>query len=219
MSLSEKAIKEFQKIYKKEYGKEISYEEARDSGERLVDLYKIMFDSHIEELKLKEKLKDHPKGFSLMDGKTYNCGICHASIKDEQLWYDKWGIKCPLCQKAINKKIIPGSVAKNKDSWYSEFDLKDRFNIDKQVMKEFVKKGILKPRIVSKNTGQPHEYVFMIKDNKDTLPPKKLTESEHISYKGDEKGVVHVEPWYKFVDPYKHLEHYKIVNYLQIKNK
>jgi len=87
--ISPEAIKEFQEIYKKKYGKELTHEEATGASHNLVGLFEILYESSISELKLKEKLKDSPKGFSIMDGQNYNCGICHAQIKDEQLWYDK----------------------------------------------------------------------------------------------------------------------------------
>lgn len=90
MSLSEKSIKESQEIYKEKYGKEISYKETAESGERLVNLVKLLFNCAIEEKRRKKKLDEFPRGYSLMDGGTYDCGICHNSIKDEQLWYDKW---------------------------------------------------------------------------------------------------------------------------------
>lgn len=41
--LSKDAIKEFQEIYTKEYGEEISFEEAQEKGERLVRLYKVIY--------------------------------------------------------------------------------------------------------------------------------------------------------------------------------
>ena len=42
MSLSDKSIKEFQEIFKKEYGKEISYKEAVESGEQLIGFFKLL---------------------------------------------------------------------------------------------------------------------------------------------------------------------------------
>ena len=62
-------------------------------------------------------MKDNPRGFHL-EGIGYTCFICRNSISNEETWYDKWGIKCSTCQKAIDKKIIPASVAKNENSWY-----------------------------------------------------------------------------------------------------
>jgi len=40
--LSRQAIMEYQKIFKQTFGKEISYEDAADQGERLVSLVRIV---------------------------------------------------------------------------------------------------------------------------------------------------------------------------------
>jgi len=82
-------------------------------------------------------------------------------------------------------------------------------------MRRAVKEGVLKPRIVSSALGRPHVYLFLIKDNKDTLPPKKLTEPQLVKeIKEDGKEWFHLEPWYRFVDPFKHLGRYRIIDYL-----
>lgn len=41
--LSEQAIKEFQAIYKKEFGEDISYAEASEKGTKLIRLFKIIY--------------------------------------------------------------------------------------------------------------------------------------------------------------------------------
>lgn len=41
--LPQKAILEFQKIYKQSYGVELSYEQAADRAERLVKLYRSVY--------------------------------------------------------------------------------------------------------------------------------------------------------------------------------
>lgn len=43
MSLSDKAVQEYRDLYKKEFGKEISMEEARTQGERLLAIFKPIF--------------------------------------------------------------------------------------------------------------------------------------------------------------------------------
>jgi hypothetical protein len=43
MTLSDQQIEEFRKLYLKEYGKEISFEEAKDRAIRLVGLYKAVY--------------------------------------------------------------------------------------------------------------------------------------------------------------------------------
>lgn len=78
----------------------------------------------------------------------------------------------------------------------------------------------LKPRVVPNNLGKSHAYFFLIKDNKDTLPPKKLTESHMVKEaKEDGKEWYHSEPWYRFVDPFEHLKGYKIMDYMRFTKK
>lgn len=42
ITLSDKAVKEYQKIFKKEYKQDLSLEEAREQGTRLVNLFDIL---------------------------------------------------------------------------------------------------------------------------------------------------------------------------------
>ena len=44
MALSDESLEEFQRIWKQDYGKEITKEEARLYGDRLVDFFKILMD-------------------------------------------------------------------------------------------------------------------------------------------------------------------------------
>lgn len=216
--LSEKSIGEFKKIFEQESGKKISLEEARESGERLVALYKILFDLYLEQEKWKRRLETEPKGFAL-SGNGRNCAICGNPTKETTNWYDKWGIKCLTCQKAIDKKKISGSIAKSHNNRYSPYELEDRFGIKKQTQKSWVKEGLLKARIVPNESGGIHYYIFLIKDNKEFLPPKKMTEPHMVSEDKDGKIYYHLEPWYRFVDPYKHLKNYKIMEHLEFVNK
>ncbi len=215
MDLKEEDIKKFQDIYEKEYGKKLSREEAYEAGSNLVNFAKVILEVAEKDYNRKLKLKESPEGFHI-EGIGYTCFICGSSISNDETWYDKFGIKCLICQKAIDKKIIPGSAAKNKDSWYSTYDLQSRFNIDRHTLKRFVKENILKPRIVPNATGKPHAYLFLIKDNKDTLPPKILTDSKLVKESKDGKDWFHSEPWYRFVDPIQALKDYKIMDHLKV---
>jgi hypothetical protein len=219
MPLSDKTIKEFKELLEKRTGKEVSWREAEEGANNLAGFADLLYKQANIEHGWELKLKDNPKGFHL-EGNGYTCAICRKSVSNEETWYDKWGIKCLICQKAINKRIIPGSVAKNDNTWYSEYDLDDRFNINKHAMKRAVKQGILKPRIIPSASGRPYEYLFLIKDNKEVLPPKKLTESHLVKeVKEDGKEWFHSEPWYRFVDPLEHLKGYRIMNYLSFTSK
>jgi len=214
-NLSKERIQEFKRIFEKKKGKKISWEEASEGAYNLVNFARVLFDCHIKDLRREKKLEENPKGFHL-EGEGYTCSICRNSVSNKETWYDKYGIKCLVCQKAIDKKIIPATVAKNEDSWYSKYDLESRFNIDRHALNRFIKQGILKPRIVPNLAGKPHVHIFMIKDNKDTLPPKKLTESKMVKETIDGKDWYHSEPWYKFENPHKVLKGYKIMHYLKL---
>lgn len=43
MLLSDQQVEEFRKLYLKEYGKEISFDEAKDRAIRLIGLYKAIY--------------------------------------------------------------------------------------------------------------------------------------------------------------------------------
>ncbi len=43
MGLSKKAIKDFKKIYKKEYGETISDEKAQELGQNLISFFRIIY--------------------------------------------------------------------------------------------------------------------------------------------------------------------------------
>lgn len=149
-----------------------------------------------------EKLKANPKGFHL-DG-SYTCAICGQHTPPGDNWYDKYGIKCLVCQKAIDEGEIPAKLAKDKDSWYSKWDLESNFNLKAPTISKWVRHGILKSRTISNYGKGVHAEIFLLEDNKDFLPPKKKLES-----KGGAK-------WYQLHDPFKHLKGYKIMDYMRV---
>jgi hypothetical protein len=167
-----------------------------------------------EEKALAEKLKANPKGFHL-EGEGYTCFICGGQTPKGDNWYDEWGIKCLVCQKAIDDGEIPASLAKEKDSWYSKNDLERNFNVKGPGLRKWIKEGIIKARTVSQYGNGVHTQLFLIEDNKDFLPPKKLVEWQSVSEIKDGKKWYRSEPWYRFVDPYKHLKGYKIMDHLK----
>lgn len=161
-----------------------------------------------------EKLKANPKGFHL-DGVGYRCAICHDSTKEGDNWYDEFGIKCLVCQKAIDEGEIPASLAKDEDVWYSKFDLDHYFNLKGPTLRKWIKEGIIKPRTVSHYGKGVHFELFLLEDNKEFLPPKKLVESRSVKTRKDGKDWFTTEKWYRFVDPYEHLKGYKILDHLK----
>lgn len=214
MKLSDDRIREFHEILKKKRGKDVTWEEAQEEAYHLARFAEVVYDIVQEDHRRENRLKKEPKGF-LLDEVGYTCAICGRYTGENEAWYDKYGIKCITCQKGIDKKQIPASMAKNEDAWYSAYDLQSRFNIKSPTLRKWVRKGILKARSITNESGGTHVQIFLIKDNKDFLPPKKLTDSHTISEKKDGKIWCRSEPWYRFVDPFEYLKDYRIMDYMQ----
>jgi hypothetical protein len=62
----------------------------------------------------------------------------------------------------------------NRETWYSTSDLETYFNIKGPDLKKYIKAAFLKARTVSGKQEKIHLQVFLIKETKDVLPPKKL---------------------------------------------
>jgi hypothetical protein len=203
-------IQRMKDILEKEHGREFTWQEAAAASDNLTQFASVLLDIAMEEDRRKRKLKDSPKGFHL-NGEGYTCFVCGYSASNEDSWYDKYGIKCMTCQRAIDRKEIPASIAKNRESWYSKCDLEHAFNIKPPVLRRWVEAGLLKPRHVT-NNGRVHLQLFLIKDNKDVLPPKDLVKDQALKVG---ENSFRMEPWYRFVDPWKHLKGYEIMNYMR----
>jgi hypothetical protein len=215
MALSEDTVKKFQEIYKKEHGVELSYEEAEEASNNLAGLAEILLDSYFEDQKRKKRLEESPKGFQL-DGVGYTCFICGSGTQAGANWYDKWGIKCTICQAGVDRGEVPAWAAAHKDGWYSKYDLESRFGMTTPILKKWMEEGIIKARAITRESGRAHAQIFLLCDNKDFLPPKKLTESHMVKETKDGQDWFHSEPWHRFVDPFEHLKGYKIMEHMRI---
>jgi len=169
MSLSKEAIDEFKVIYKDKYKKELSDAEASEAANNLVGLFKVLYDIAKRELQWKHRLKKEPEGFHL-DGE-YTCSVCHRQVGKDENWYDQWGIKCLLCQKAVKDELVPGFACRDSDSRYTMWQLEDKFGIKHPTARKLVRQGKLKARIVPYADGKPYEYVFLKKENPDLIDP------------------------------------------------
>ena len=71
-------------------------------------------------------------------------------------------------------KVADAKLAKDKDSWYSAHEIARNFNVKGPALRSWIKKGILKVRNVTYEGKGVHCQLFLIEDNKDFLPPKKI---------------------------------------------
>lgn len=214
MKTFEEKVQEFKKILEKEHGRKFTEDEVASAIRSLEQLADILFDHWQEDRRRQKRLEESPKGF-VLDGVGYTCFICGDSTGEGENWYDEYGIKCRTCQNAIDKKIIPATLAKNKDSFYTKYDLESRFNLTRKVLNAWIKSGIIKVRTIPRDDNRVAVQIFLMKDNKGFLPPKKMVESQSVKHTENGKDWYRVEPWYKFVDPFEYLKGYRIMEYMQ----
>lgn len=215
MQFSDKLVQEMKDLSKRKGGKEMSDGEANEALNNLAGLAEIFIECAEEEHQRKEKLKESPEGF-ILEGIGRNCAICGNSSTAEGSWYDEYGIKCLICQDAIKRKEIPPSLAKSQENRYSKYELESYFNLSGPTLREWIEKGIINARTITRDGKKIYTQLFLIKDNKDFLPPKKLVKSQMIKETKDGKDWFSCRPWYQFIDPHEHLKGYKIMEYLRV---
>ncbi len=197
--------------------KEFDWDHVMDMVENMQRMHELLLPFQEEEDRRQRKLKEFPDGFHL-NGKGYSCAICGGSCSDDETWYDQYGIKCMDCKAAVDRGEIPAYCAEDKEKWYSRWDLQSDFNVKGPTIMRWMKAGIIKARRV-KREGHEDALLFLIEDNKDLLPPKKLVENYSDTERtGEGTFSVHIEPWYRHVDPHVHLKGYKIMDQLQFVN-
>ncbi len=196
----------------------ISDEEGRkfqDEKYNLEQLAKLSDDWKEKDKARDEKLKTNPKGFHL-EGAGYNCAICGDHTPEGDNWYDEWGIKCLICQKAIDNGEIPPALAKYKDTWYTKYDFESHFNVTAPALRRWIKEGIVRPRNVSHYEQGVHTQIFLMRDNKKFLPPKKLLKGISVKERKDGKEWYTTRKWYQYLDPHEVLKGYRIMNHLRV---
>jgi hypothetical protein len=164
---SEKQLSTFRKLLTDRLGREVSDAEVFEGANNLMNFFGALQGVATRLRIWNERLIMEPQGFALplSSGGTYNCGICYAYISGEQGWYDQYGIKCRPCQNAIEKKVIPGSVCKDRESWYSVSNLNSKFGWHHTTIHKKVRSGELKARIIKSPKGANYYYVFLKGEN------------------------------------------------------
>lgn len=164
MQLSEERIEEFKRIYKEEYNKELSDKEAFEAATNLANFAQLLFECAQRDHRRKLKLEESPNGYHLPEGEIYTCFICHNNISGETSWYSKHGITCMVCKKALDDKVIPTSVMKDRNSWMAMWELKDKLGLHHSTVQKMIRTGELKARII-KNGEHDYFWVFLKEEN------------------------------------------------------
>lgn len=190
--LSDKAAQEYKEIYKKEYGKDISDEDALDQSERLTAFFDILFEQAQIEHRRKLRLKDEPDGFHLEEHEgVYNCRVCDTPVSGKEAWWDINGVKCLDCQRNIKEGVIPGEICQNDNLCIKEWQLSSDYSIHFSTRKKLIKRGVLKPRELKREDGSIYYSIYLISENKDFFKKYPQKHKMNIEWKTvDSKGNV-----------------------------
>lgn len=166
MSVDDKQLEDYKKLCDKYGISHSSDDEYRDSANNLYAFVELSLDMAREEVARQHRLKENPNGFAFKS-QSRTCVLCgHSTEYDEDMWYDKWGMKCLDCQEALNKKVIPGYVFKDSknEKHITASSLSWKFKMSHPTIKKLVHDGQLKARVI-----KGHKYgdtlVFLRKEN------------------------------------------------------
>jgi len=165
VKLKDKDYEEFKKI-SEELGHKYETElEMKQSANNLVRYLKVLIEMDQADKERKHRLEAEPKGFS-MPGNGRNCSLCRQGVYEDSGWYDKWGFKCMNCQKAVDKKQIPGSLCRDykNEKCITDSDLSYKSKLHVQTIRKLIRQGKIKAREI------PHgPYMILRKDNPNIL--------------------------------------------------
>jgi len=165
-SISPACLEELREIYRKKGKRELTDAGAQDLGQGLADFAELLLDASVKEIRRKKRLKKEPKGFHLDESEgIYSCRICGDSISGKQTWWNLNGVKCMNCQRAIDRRIIPKFVCKNRDSWLASWQLKSEYGINQSSIKKHIRLGKLRSKDILDESGNVHFQIFLLSEN------------------------------------------------------
>lgn len=156
-------VQEMKELYRKNGEKELTDEEAQEAAYNLTRYAELIWDIAVRETQLKNRLKKEPQGFPI-DG-SYSCCICGNGINETNGWYDKYGKKCLICQKAIKENIVPTFICEHRESYFAMWALNSKFNLKAPTVKKMIRTGELKARTMLNDNGSVYYYIFLKKEN------------------------------------------------------
>ena len=164
--LKDKDYKEFKRLSDEKGHKYESEFEMKQSANNLVRLVEVLMEIDQAEKARKHRLIAEPKGFSI-PGEGRNCSLCGQAVYDKsEGWYDKWGYKCMNCQRAVDKKQIPGSLCGDykHEKCITDSDLSYKSNLHVQTIRKLIRQGSIKARQIPRGP-----YMILRKGNPDIL--------------------------------------------------
>ncbi len=164
MEITEEKVQEMKDIAKRS-GENWTDEEAHKAAYNMQSYAELVIEIAMKEVKRNKKLKNEPGGFP-PEG-HYSCKICGGAANQETGWYDKYGFKCLLCQRALKEGVLPTFAFINDNSYFSMWKLTNDLKVRSVTIRKFIREGRLKARTVLNNEGKEHVCIFLKKENPD----------------------------------------------------
>jgi hypothetical protein len=165
MIFSKKLIDEFKCIFKEKYNVEYTDEEAQEAANNLAGLVEIILRFEHKNRQRHKRLEKEPDGFYLEDDGIYNCLVCHKHIQGKEGWWDEYGQKCLDCQRNVTEGVIPPEICQNRDLWWADWELKDKFGIFHQTAKKMRRLGELRGRELKNKSGNVYFTLYLKNEN------------------------------------------------------
>ncbi len=183
MKFSKESLDKLRKIFKEEYNVELTDQELWESAFNLTGYFDLMMKCAYDDVQNYWRLEKEPNGYRPEGDKEYICALCRDQVPGNEGWIDKFGFKCKLCQKAVDDSVVPGSICRNRDTWFSRHDLRDKFGIQLSTARYLVRTGKLKSRTILNEVGKPHLIIFLREDNWEYLKiDKKAPKGRSLEY-------------------------------------
>lgn len=181
MEVRDELIEDIKKMHKNN-GKEISDDEASEAARNVTGLVELLYKIAKRDMERQKRLKKESGGFPL-ETDSYSCLVCHNGMTAQNSWYNWYGQVCLLCKKAIEENIIPPFICKNDDSYFKMWEIKNKFKLSHQAVKKLISEGKLIARIILGDTGRPHEYIFLKKENPGFIERHSPEYKSHMRYR------------------------------------
>jgi len=190
MSLSQKSIDEYKKIFKEEYGQDLSDAEAREQGGRLVDFFEILYKQAQIEYRRKLRLKkEKVKGFFLDANEgQFTCAICGVTKPGNEIWWNLDGLRCADCWRNIQEKVIPPLTWDHDNKiWIHDWQIHSDYNVHPATARKIRRLGELHGRGLKRKDGLVYCTVYLVSENKEFIkkyPKKPAMKVEYVDPKG-----------------------------------
>ncbi|MGE6218987.1 hypothetical protein ACQKCH_04090 [Nubsella zeaxanthinifaciens] len=169
-----KLLNELRLVLEKEHQRKFTDHEVAEVANFLQLMADMTVRQFLNESKWKDRLKEHPEGYKF-EPEGYTCRLCRQGASKVGTWFDRYGLKCMHCQKAVEAGLIPGELTDFSDGYYTDGDLERLFNVDRKTLTSWIKNGVIRARVIPwfDDPSKNYKRLFLLTENADFSLKKK----------------------------------------------